>query len=237
MGARKVQFIQEEFYHVYNRGSSRQAIYLTEADYSRFMVLLYLANGMNSFEFRNLDKDKLFDFDRGEQLVAIGAYCLMPNHFHILVTPLVEGGMVTFMKKLATSYSMYFNKKHHRTGTLFEGRFKSEHVDNDEYLRYLFSYIHLNPVKLIQSDWQKVGVENKGETLQYLKDFKYSSYTDNSQTRPESIIINREKFPEYFASKKDYDNEMEEWLLYKETEDSFEREVKKSHLYGGPGSV
>lgn len=238
---RKISFIPGEFYHIYNRGNSRQTIFLTEADHSRFSALLYLANGTNSFEFRNLDNDKLFDFDRGEQLVSIGAYCLMPNHFHILVTPLIEGGVATFMRKLATGYSMYFNKKHHRTGSLFEGKFKSEHVDSDNYLKYLFSYIHLNPVKLIQSDWQKVGIKDKDEVLRYLKDFQYSSYIDNSLDRPESGIIDREKFPEYFADKKDYDTEMEEWLSYKETEDSFSKEVEKNlyggSLYGGRTSV
>jgi len=214
---RKISFVPEEFYHIYNRGNSKQTVFLTKDDYYRFLALLYLANGINPFEFRNLESDKLFDFDRGEQLVAIGAYCLMPNHFHLLVTPLVEGGIATFMRKLATGYSMYFNKKHHRTGSLFEGKFKSEHVDNDNYLKYLFSYIHLNPVKLIQSDWQKVGIKNKVEALRYLKDFQYSSYVDNGQVRPESIIIDREKFPEYFADKRDFDSEMEEWLSYKET--------------------
>ena len=144
MAMRKVSFALHEFYHIYNRGNSRQTIYVTNADYQRFISLLYLANGSKSFEFREIDEEKLFDFDKGEPLVAIGAYCLMPNHFHILATPLVEGGMATFMRKLATGYSMYFNKKHHRTGSLFEGRFKSEHVDSDNYLKYLFSYIHLN---------------------------------------------------------------------------------------------
>ena len=162
MSMRKVSFVPEEFYHLYNRGNSRQAIFLNDADYARFSALLYLANGTNSFEFRELASDALFDFNRGEQLVAIGAYCLMPNHFHILLTPLIEGGVATFMRKLATGYSMYFNKKHHRTGSLFEGRFKSEHVNNDNHLKYLFSYIHLNPVKLIQSKWQQEGIKDTG---------------------------------------------------------------------------
>ena len=83
MSMRKVSFVPEEFYHLYNRGNSRQAIFLNDVDYARFSALLYLANGTNSFEFRELASDALFDFNRGEQLVAIGAYCLMPNHFHI----------------------------------------------------------------------------------------------------------------------------------------------------------
>ena len=196
MPIRKVPFVPNEFYHVYNRGNSHQIIYKTDADYARFMSLLYLANGTTAFDFREIEADQVFDFERGEQLVAIGAYCLMPNHFHILITPLVEGGVTTFMAKLATGYSMYFNKKHHRTGSLFEGRFKSEHANDDDYLKYLFSYIHLNPVKLIQSDWQQVGIKNGAETLEYLRQYLYSSYADNNLIRPGSNILNREKFPE-----------------------------------------
>jgi putative transposase len=219
MSIRKISFVTDEFYHVYNRGNSRQSIFLTEADYSRFSALLYLANGTNAFEFRSINSDTLYDFERGEQQVAIGAYCLMSNHFHILLTPLVEGGVVTFMQKLATGYSMYFNKKHHRTGSLFEGKFRSEHANSDNYLKYLFSYIHLNPVKLIQGDWQQVGIKNPAEVMQYLEKYPYSSYRDGNITRPESAILHREIFPEYFLNKKDYDEEIKNWVSFKETKD------------------
>jgi len=110
MSVRKVSFVEQEFYHVYNRGNSRQTIYVTNDDHTRFVALLYLANGTKSFEFRNLKSDTMFVRDRGEQQVAIGAYCLMPNHFHILLTPLVPDGVTNFMLKLSTGYSMYFNK-------------------------------------------------------------------------------------------------------------------------------
>ena len=209
---RKVSFAEGEFYHIYNRGNSRQTIFVTVTDYKRFVALLYLANSTNPFEFREISDRELFGFNRGEQLVAIGAYCLMPNHFHILATPLVEDGIVKFMRKLSTGYSMYFNKKHHRTGALFEGKFKSEHVDSDNYLKYLFSYVHLNPVKLIQSKWQQEGITNLQEVFTYLDQYQYSSYIDNQITRPETNIINRSKFPEYFTTKKEYDSEMKEWL-------------------------
>jgi putative transposase len=182
MPIRKVPFATEEFYHVYNRGNSRKTIYQTASDYNRFISLLYLANGSSAIDLREIKEDELFEFARGEQLVAIGAYCLMPNHFHILLTPLVEDGVVIFMRKLATGYSMYFNKKHHRTGSLFEGRFQSEHVDSDNYLKYLFSYIHLNPVKLLQPDWQQQGIVNLQDTFTYLDTYRYSSYIDNAVT-------------------------------------------------------
>jgi putative transposase len=214
MAERKVALIEGEYYHVYNRGNSRQAIFLTEDDYSRFCALLYLTNGTNSVDFRDIEKQKLFEFDRGEQQVAIGAYCLMPNHFHILLTPLVEGGVSTFMKKLSTSYSMYFNKKNNRAGSLFEGRYKSEHADDDMYLKYLFSYIHLNPVKLIQSDWREVGIKDKQGALDFLHNYYYSSYLDTQISRPQSNILDYSLFPTYFSKPADFRNELLEWLLY-----------------------
>jgi putative transposase len=213
MPIRTVPFVPGEFYHIYNRGNSRQVIYRTTANYERFVALLYLANSTGPFTFRDVDSDGLFEFERGEQLVSIGAYCLMPNHFHILLTPVVDDGVVLFMRKLSTGYSMYFNKKHHRTGSLFEGRFKSEHVNSDRYLKYLFSYIHLNPVKLVQPNWQQ-GIVNSSDTLEYLKQFKYSSYFDNCHTRPASAILNQKPFPDYFQSNLEYDREMVEWLQY-----------------------
>jgi putative transposase len=214
MPVRKVPFVPEEFYHIYNRGNSRQTIYHTKDDHNRFVTLLYLANGTESFDFREIDTDSIFEYERGEQQVSIGAYCLMPNHFHILLTPLVEEGVTLFMRKLTVGYSMYFNKKHHRTGSLFEGRFKSEHVDSDNYLKYLFSYIHLNPVKLLQPDWQQQGIINLQDTFTYLDAYRYSSYIDNAVSRPESNILNRTPFPEYFATKQAYDREMKDWLTY-----------------------
>jgi REP element-mobilizing transposase RayT len=216
MPIRKVPFVPGEYYHLYNRGNSKQKIFRCEEDYSRFLALLYVANGTNSIDLRTIKSEDIYTFDRGEEQVAIGAYCLMPNHFHILLTPLNDDGVKNFMLKLSTGYSMYFNKKYFRTGSLFEGRFKSEHAAEDRYLKYLFSYIHLNPVKLIQSDWREVGTKNMEATLQYLNNYQYSSFLDNSCVRPQTSILNRNSFPKYFDSKSEVDRELIEWLSYKE---------------------
>jgi len=214
MPVRKVLFSPGEFYHLYNRGNSRQEIFHTRQDYNRFVALLYVANGTTSLDLREIKPEDVFTFDRGEQQVAIGAYCLMPNHFHILLTPLVADGVTNFMRKLTTGYSMYFNKRHFRTGSLFEGRFKSEHANTDTYLKYLFSYIHLNPVKLIQSDWREVGISNREAALEYVQNFQYSSYVDGEQMRHQSAILNRDVFPEYFSNPVDFANDLIEWLSY-----------------------
>ena len=143
MSIRRVLFAFGEYFHIYNRGNSKQDIFKDNLDRERFQSQLFLANGTAPFDFRRVSKDGVYDCERGGQLVYMGAYCLMPNHFHILLTPAVEGGVHTFMQKLSTGYSMYFNKKYERTGVLFEGKFKARHADSDEYLKYLFAYIHL----------------------------------------------------------------------------------------------
>src|SRR3989339_1573318 len=168
MSIRKTSFVPGEYYHIYNRGNSKQKIFLSKKDYERFVALLYGINTNESFNFFNFKKGNgIFLKEVKNQLVSIGAYCLMPNHFHILITPLSEKGLSKFMQKLSTAYSMYFNETYKRTGGLFEGKFKSVHVENDNQLKYLFSYIHLNPVKLINSEWKENGIKNIKKTFKY----------------------------------------------------------------------
>ena len=169
MGLRETNLIEKEYYHIYNRGNGKNKIFNSDEDYDRFCKLLFISNSERSFTFRDSIVDQkinAWDFERGEPLVEICAWVLMPNHFHIILishrsdlweekfNPITE-----FMRKLSTAYAMYFNKKHNRTGSLFEGKFKSKHVGEDNYFNYLFSYIHLNPIKLIQSDWQENGIK------------------------------------------------------------------------------
>src|SRR3989344_3214113 len=148
MSLRKVPFAPGEYYHIYNRGNSKQTIFHDKADYDRFLKLLFLSNGEENFKVQFIGKN-IYEFNRGKELVHVGAYCLMPNHFHLLLTQAQDGGISKFIQKLSTGYSMYYNKKYERSGTLFEGKFKSQHAGEDNYMKYLFSYIHLNPIKLI----------------------------------------------------------------------------------------
>ena len=139
----------------------------------------------------------------------------MPNHFHILAHEKAKGGITKFMIKLLTAYSMYFNKKNERAGTLFEGKFKAKHIDSDEYLKYIFAYNHLNPVKIIEPKWKENGIADRKAAKQYLAEYYHSSYVDYQGTmRPESKIINRKVFPDYFTTIKDFDLFIDEWLSF-----------------------
>ena len=194
---RKEQFIEEEFYHIYNRGVEKGVIFQNISDYKRFMALLYLTNSDKTVEFRNNSSknslDKIFKQDRGKQLVAIGAYCLMPNHFHLLITPLVDGGISKFMLKLQTGYSMYFNKKNERVGALFQGVFQSQHINKDKYLRYIYAYIHLNPAKLKNPSWKTQPKSFLNQLKKFIAEYPYSSLQEYVSL--DYKIVNSKLFP------------------------------------------
>ena len=218
MALRKIKFVQGEYYHLYNRGNDKKVIFKDKEDYEHFIGLMYACNQTENFKADNLQKDQgLFNVKRKNTLVSIGAYCLMPNHFHILIIQAENEGISKFMKKLLTAYVMYFNKKYDRTGSLFEGKFKAEHARNDRYLKYLYSYIHLNPVKLINTNWKEEGIKDKNVILEYLNKYKYSSYLDYiGENRVQNKVLNINSFPQYFSTKKSFNKEIFEWLSYKD---------------------
>src|SRR3989344_1739298 len=141
MSLRKTPLISGEYYHLYNRGNGKHEIFHDNEDYQRFVALLCTCNSENNFRMfiiKESAKNDPYLWERGNQIVSIGAYCLMPNHFHILITEKESGGISKFMQKLSTAYVMYCNIKYERTGGLFEGKFKSEHLGTDQYLKYIF---------------------------------------------------------------------------------------------------
>ena len=216
MSKRKHSFEVGEYYHIFNRGNSKQKIFYDNEDYDRFIKLLYICNSKRNFNFRDhlisLGLDA-FDFDRGNTLVSIGAWVLMPNHFHIYLTPNLDDissnrsnkSVSLFMKKIGTAYSSYYNKKYNRTGSLFEGKFKSIHVESDHYARHLFSYIHMNPLKLINSKWKdeiKSGLLNKDKYIKFLNSFQYSSFFEyvGKVRKKHDKILSKRAFPDYFKN-------------------------------------
>lgn len=228
MTQRNIQFAEGEFYHIYNRGNSKQLIFLDDEDRNRFIKLLYLCNSKKSLNFREdivNRKIDAWDFDRGESVISIGAWVLMPNHFHLLVTipfsqtPGVwekENQISFLVRKVLMAYSKYFNKKYGRTGGLFETNFKSNLLDTDEYTKYMFSYIHLNPIKLIDSNWKESGIKDVQKATDFLGTYSWSSYLDYlGESRPAQKIIFTDDFPEYFNDKKVFEDEIFDWLSFK----------------------
>ena len=184
--------IIKEHYHVYNRGAHKAPIFLDRSDYERFLLLLYRANDSRTprVDLRMIKPAQMFLYPRNT-LTDIFAYCLMPNHFHIAVREKTENGISTFVHKLCTSYSMYYNKKYGHSGTLFQGQYKIKHVDSDEYWRYLIQYIHLNPFGIEEPDLNTFSkTEHIGPATEYSKTYEFSSFKEYfGAQRPQKGIL------------------------------------------------
>lgn len=180
MGFRE-PFITGEKYHVYNRGTDKRKTFLDKHDYERFLFILeYLNRGIRGNVKKNLDI-RLSGKSRGprkeaEQLVDILDYCLMPNHYHLILEQKVDGGISKFLQRVMTSYTMYFNKRHQRSGVLFQGKTKSKFITSDLHYKQVKTYLHLNPVDLYEKGWRERGrVISLEKTKKFLKTFQWSS--------------------------------------------------------------
>lgn len=139
---RKVIFGNGEHYHIYNRGVDRRNIFVDQNDTSRFLWSMQAFNTINPIgSLRDLPRDPI---SGGGRLVEFVAHHLLPNHYHFILEQVVDDGISHFMQRLGIGYTLYFNEKHHRSGSLFQGRYKAEHIDTNEYLLYGSAYVNRN---------------------------------------------------------------------------------------------
>jgi len=174
------------FYHIYNRGNTKSEIFIDDEDYSFFLHKLR----QNLFPSQFINKNILL---RSQPLpdnaFSLISYCLMPNHFHLLLKQNSEISPSRLMLKLCTSYSMYFNKKYDRVGHLFQDQFKQVLVNQDNHFKWLIAYIHQNP---------KIG-----RLVNDLEKYKWSSYSDYIKTN-ESLLCDQSIVQESFKSGDDF---------------------------------
>lgn len=171
---RKECFEEGHYYHIYSRGVDKRTIFGGDRDKIRFIHTLYILNNFieipNRFDILSLEPRELLSAK--QPYVEIVAGCLMENHYHFMLTPKVKGGVSKFLHKVGTSYTMYFNKLHERTGRLFESTFKAKPIETHEYAAYLTHYIHLNPLDLFQA---KPGTKG---LLEKIESYPWSSLPD-----------------------------------------------------------
>jgi len=181
MGYRRVPFGVGEWYDCFTRGIDKRTTFESEPDYRRFVELLYLANDTNLIDrasFYHLSHEQILTRPRNIPIVAIGGYCLMGNHYHLLLHEIIEGGISQFMQKLGTGYSGYFNTKRARIGNLFVKPFRSKHIADESYLRHVLQYIHLNPAELIEPRWKSGKVRSISKLQERLHAYPFSSLPD-----------------------------------------------------------
>jgi len=201
MAERPIPFQYDEWFHCYNRGIDRRVVFESEDDTERFLQILYLANSTDPLHRSNLSQrttEEIVMLPRGEPLVSIGAYCLMQNHFHLLLKEISDGGISRFMQKLGTAYTMYFNTKNYRTGNLFNKPFRSRHVGEDRYFQHVVNYIHCNPAERFEPGWKKGRVGNMDTLEKRLLGYRYSSFPDFAdKQRAISAILSPDAFAVY----------------------------------------
>lgn len=216
---KKPQFSTDGFYHIYNRGVEKRQVFLDNSDYFRFIHDLFEFNdeayaqniyyklpSLKSYEVqpRKISKRKL--------LVEIIAFCLMPNHFHLLLRQNADNGIVKFMQKLGTGYTMYFNQKYQRVGGLFQGRFKAVLIEKDSHFLYLPHYIHLNPLDLKMPSWRDKKINNISGALKFLESYRWSSYLDHIGKKNFPSVISANLFKKFYGTPKEYQKSLREWL-------------------------
>jgi len=205
MPSTRIKPLTREIYHLYNRGVEKRNIYKSSVDYIRFIHDLFEFNDRNpapAFERRykpnggypipSIMKPK-------ERIVEILCFCLMPNHYHLLVRQLKDNGISLFMHKLGAGYTNAFNEKYDRVGPLFQGKYKIKHVDNDEYLRHLVCYINFNPLKFLKT-WDELNTYRWSSHLDYLGKDNFGS------------VIEKEFLLELFGGEKSYEKFSKSWM-------------------------
>lgn len=217
---RKIKLDNGLFYHIYNRGVLGSNIFVDSGDYARFIHYLYHFNTQSP---ASQTKRKLQNFQhvRGPasdmlaivgRLVDIVCYCLMPNHFHLILRQIIDNGIRKFMHKVETGHAMFFNKKYDRSGVLYQGRFQAILIEEDEYLTHLSRYIHLNPVDLIEPGWKENGIKDWESVNKFLESYKWSSYQDYIGKHNFPSVLNKEPLGWYFKSSEQYKSFVQSWM-------------------------
>ena len=165
-----------DYYHVINRGVEKRDVFLDEGDFIRFIHDMYVFNDVRSAP-NYVVKERQRERQR-KMLVHVHAYCLMKNHYHLLLSPVTENGISAFMQKLNMGYAKYFNEKYERSGVLWQGVFKKMHITRDAHFMYIPYYIHLNPLDFKYPEWRAGAVKNSGKALSYLRGYRWSSHLD-----------------------------------------------------------
>lgn len=218
-------------FHVYNRGVDKRVTFSDYSEYCRFVFLMYICRiGKPAMNLSRKDveraveailagkePDKKLFIEEHKPLVAFISWNLLSNHFHFYLISLVEGGISKYMQKLTNAYTKYFNARHERTGSLFQGPFQSIEIKESRHCGRLLAYININHVELIEPHWKEQGIQDLGKVNELLKSYKWSAHLDFIGKR-HSLLIDRhlvsELFGEDFMKKGPlgYQEFIKEWL-------------------------
>lgn len=206
MPYRQTFFVNNNYYHLFNRGVAKKVVFDGASDYQRFLDTLFYYQFSNPKpKFSTYNRFKTMRFQNNPKIVDIVCYCLMPNHFHLLIRQVMKGGASEFMRKVLNSYTKYYNTKYHRVGPLFQGEFKDAPIETEEQLLHVSRYIHLNPYVTGLTD--------------DLREFAYSSYLEfigqRAETRctPQPVLAffnDKKEYEQFVLDQRDYAKNLEQ---------------------------
>ncbi|MEK9135027.1 MAG: transposase [Patescibacteria group bacterium] len=229
MPYRKEQFVTGEFYHIVIRGIDENRIFKDINDHYRGIFSIYEFNNAKAVAIKDRRKVRLhfkkilkkakenppLFIDYRDKLVELAAFCFMPNHLHLLIRQLKDGGITKFMRKLGAGYGRYFNTKYKRKGHVFQNTFLAIHIKNDRQLKIVFAYIHSNALSLIMPKWKERGIKKLKEAIQFIENYKWSSYQDYIGRQNFPSVTERKFLLELMSGEKGCKNFMEDWLKYR----------------------
>ncbi len=204
-------------YHALNRGVDRRLIYLDDVDRKRFVHGLEIFNNTKPAENTEYFYSRLTGtvehidlrgrYGEGARrkrkpLVEIHGWCLMGNHYHLLLSEVTEGDISRFLMKLNVGYAKYFNTRYERTGTLFESRTKKIQIESDAHFLHILHYIHLNPLDFLKGseEWRDLKIKNSAAALKHLERYRWSSFLDYCGKKNFPSILTTHLFGDVFGN-------------------------------------
>jgi len=236
MPYRQQQFFNGEIYHVVTRRLEDHLLFKNIDDYYRGVFSIYkfnttepveiaerrklrtqLKRKLKAFEAKGERVSATLSVDNRDKLVEILAFSLMPNHIHLLLRQLKDGGITTFMNKFGAGYPAYFKQKYglKRKGYFFQGRFVSVYVKTNNQLKIVFVYIHVNPISLIEPKWKDIGIQNPEKAIEFVENYKWSSYSDYIGKKNFSSVTGRDFLSEIMGGEQGCKKFVNDWIKYK----------------------
>ena len=247
MPRRKEELVNGEIYHVILRAIDDNLIFKNIDDYYRGVFSIYEFNNANPVtiqkrreaiaRYKNLKKKMGRDprstefgrprvsttldageFDDGrEKFVEVLAFCFMPNHIHLLLRQIKDGGVSKFMQKVGGGYGRYFNDKYKRKGHMFQDAFRSVHIEDDNQFMVVVPYIFTNPIALIEPGWKELGIRSHSakEVVKFLENYKWSSYQDCIGVKNFNSVTQRDFLLEAMGGEEGLKAAVKNWIGHK----------------------
>lgn len=208
-------------FHVVSRAIESKKIFEDESNKARFVHDLFEFNdekpALNVGRLISSKENRMIDVRRQslgprKLLVKILTFCIMPNHYHLMLTPVVENGVSLFMKKLNGGFAKFYNIKNERKGPLFERKYKAIPVKDEAHFIHLPYYIHCNPLDSFMPEWRDRKISNPQKALKFLENYRWSSHLDYLGKKNFPSVTQREFLLEFFGGEKGYKSKFEKWI-------------------------